>query len=162
MNTKSVIILLIVAGAIVGLPFLAKKSAQDAAKAEKVEKTVLGAEATASAEGGATPGEPLAALGPLPRFVDLGTTTCAPCKVMLGVMEELEDTYPDALQVQFINTKQEPGAFDTYGVRVIPTQIFYDPGGKELYRHTGVMPVAAVVAKWKDLGYELVATETKR
>ena len=91
----------------------------------------------------------------LPRFVDIGTTTCAPCKAMLRVMEELEQQYPGALRIEFVNVKDDPDNAAQYGVKVIPTQIFYSPEGKELYRHTGVFPTRDVAAKWKELGYDL-------
>jgi thioredoxin 1 len=110
------------------------------------------------------PGGPVVALAPpaaapraVPRFVDLGTTSCAPCKVMLGVMKELEAQYASALLIEFVNVHDQPAAMDTYGINVIPTQIFFAPDGKELFRHVGVMRAEAVVSKWSELGYPLVA-----
>jgi len=91
----------------------------------------------------------------LPRFVDLGTTTCAPCRVMLGVMDTLEQQYPDTLAVEFVNVHEDRAAASRYGIQIIPTQIFYAPDGQELFRHTGVMPAAAVASKWRELGYDL-------
>lgn len=98
---------------------------------------------------------PAAAPHALPRFVDLGTTTCAPCRVMLGVMDTLEQEYPDTLAVEFVNVHENRAAAAQYGIRIIPTQIFYAPDGQELFRHTGVMPAAAVASKWRELGYDL-------
>lgn len=94
----------------------------------------------------------------LPRFVDLGTTYCIPCRVMLGVMEVLEQQYPDSLQVEFVNVQLDESNLELYNVRAIPTQIFYSPEGQELFRHIGVMPADEVVAKWKALGYDLDAS----
>lgn len=91
----------------------------------------------------------------LPRFVDVGTTTCAPCRVMLGVMEELEARCPDTLKVEFVHTGEDPEAAERLGIRAIPTQLFYAPDGKELFRHTGVMRAGDVVAKWAELGFAL-------
>lgn len=101
-----------------------------------------------------TSSAPLAQQG-LPRFVDLGTTTCAPCKVMLGVMAEFEQRYPGALIVEFIDVQRHPEEAERFGVQVIPSQIFYDGNGRELYRHTGVFPTDAIAAKWAELGYRL-------
>lgn len=97
-----------------------------------------------------TPAAPKA----LPRFVDLGTTTCAPCKVMLGVMAELERNYPGAMTIEFVNVQEQPGAARRYGIETIPTQIFFAPDGRELYRHIGVFRSEAVIAKWAELGYQ--------
>ena len=38
---------------------------------------------------------------------------------------------------------------------VIPTQIFYDASGNELFRHTGFIAKEDILAKWKELGIEL-------
>jgi len=91
-----------------------------------------------------------------PKFLDIGTTTCAPCKAMLGVMSELKQWLPGKLEVQFINIHEDRDAPRRYGISVIPAQIFYSPEGKELYRHTGFISSLEVVAKWKELGYDLV------
>lgn len=73
----------------------------------------------------------------LPKMIDLGTTSCTPCKMMIPVMEELESNYSDQMIVEFINTAENPEKSSEYGISVIPTQIFYDKKGKELTRHTG-------------------------
>lgn len=91
----------------------------------------------------------------MPRLVDLGTTTCAPCKAMLVVIAELERSYPDQLAVEFVNVQQQEDIARRYDVRIIPTQVFLDPDGKELFRHTGFYGTDAIVAKWRELGYPL-------
>ena len=97
----------------------------------------------------------------LPRFVDLGTTTCAPCRVMLGVMSELEQRYPGAMIVEFVNVNDRPDDARRYGVEIIPTQIFYSPDGRELFRHVGVFRTEEVVAKWAELGFRMTPTASR-
>lgn len=168
----------VVVAAVVGLPMLAKQSRPEnkpAAAAVPVEAsatagtagtagTAAGAATTTGACGNGDQSAAVScgALPPLPRFVDLGTTTCAPCKAMLSVMNELEQQFPEALSVEFINIKDDPDAMGRYGARMIPTQIFLSPDGKEIFRHTGVMQTQAVVAKWRELGYDLVASSDGR
>jgi thioredoxin 1 len=38
---------------------------------------------------------------------------------------------------------------------VIPTQIFYNAEGKELFRHVGFFGKEDILAKWKELGVKL-------
>jgi thioredoxin 1 len=38
---------------------------------------------------------------------------------------------------------------------MIPTQIFYDASGEELFRHTGFFSKEYILAKWKELGVKL-------
>ena len=90
----------------------------------------------------------------LPRFVDLGTTTCTPCKMMIPVIESLRTKYAGKMQVDFINVAENNTAAQQYQVRVIPLQIFFDPSGKEMFRHQGYWPEADIMAKWKELGFE--------
>lgn len=91
----------------------------------------------------------------LPRLLDLGATTCIPCKMMAKVLDELKSEYKGKLQVDFIDVAKDPSAVGKYKVRVIPLQIFYDAKGKELYRHEGYYPKADVVKKFKELGIDL-------
>ena len=70
----------------------------------------------------------------VPTFIDIGTTTCAPCKAMLKVMGELEARYPGQMKIEFVNIKDDENALARYGVRVIPAQIFKSDDGRELWR----------------------------
>jgi thioredoxin 1 len=93
----------------------------------------------------------------LPRLVDLGADKCIPCKAMAPILEELKTTQADRLKVEFIDVWKNPGAGQQYGIRVIPTQIFYAADGRELFRHEGFFSKEDIVAKWKALGVDLPA-----
>ena len=45
------------------------------------------------------------------------------------------------------------------GISIIPTQIFYDASGKELYRHEGFFSKEDILAKWKEFGVDLGETK---
>jgi thioredoxin 1 len=92
---------------------------------------------------------------PLPRLLDLGAGKCVPCKMMVPVLDELKTTYAGKLEVVFIDVWENQQAGQQYGIRVIPTQIFYDTEGKELFRHEGFFSKEDILAKWKDLGVTL-------
>ena len=89
----------------------------------------------------------------LPKLLDLGTLTCTPCKMMQPVLEALRKEYGGKMAVEFINLSENRDASQEYGVRVIPLQIFYDPSGKELFRHVGYWSKEDILRKWKELGY---------
>jgi thioredoxin 1 len=113
---------------------------------------------TATEAGGATPveqspaGENSAVIR-LPKLLDLGATQCIPCKMMAPILEELKKEYAGRMEVEFIDVWKNEDAGKPYGVRSIPTQIFYDANGKELFRHTGFFSKEDILAKWKELGY---------
>jgi thioredoxin 1 len=77
---------------------------------------------------------------------------------MLGVMGELEQRYPGAMVVEFVNTAERPAEAQRLGVQIIPTQIFYSPDNRELFRHVGVFRAEEIVAKWAELGFPMTAT----
>jgi len=91
----------------------------------------------------------------LPRLVDLGADKCIPCKMMAPILEELKKDYAGTLNVEFIDVWKNPEAGREYGIRLIPTQIFYDASGKELFRHEGFFSKEDILAKWRELGVEL-------
>jgi thioredoxin 1 len=97
----------------------------------------------------------------LPRLVDLGAGKCIPCKQMAPVLEELKREYAGRMEVVFIDVWKSPDAGKAYGVEMIPTQIFYDAGGTELFRHTGFFGREDILGKWKELGVELAVAEKK-
>ncbi|MCK4629611.1 MAG: thioredoxin family protein [Sedimentisphaerales bacterium] len=95
------------------------------------------------------------AVGKLPRLLDLGASKCIPCKLMAPILEELKKEYAGTFNVEFIDVWKNPGAGREYGIRMIPTQIFYDASDKEMFRHEGFMSKEDILAKWKDIGVNL-------
>ena len=91
----------------------------------------------------------------LPRLVDLGAGKCIPCKMMAPMLEELKAGYKGRLEVAFIDVWKKPDEAKKYGIKIIPTQIFYDASGKELFRHEGFFSKEDILAKWKELGIDL-------
>lgn len=91
----------------------------------------------------------------LPRLVDLGSTHCVPCKMMAPILEELDAEYRDQFEVVVIDVREDRSAARLYGIRVIPTQIFYNAEGEELFRHEGFMSKEAILEQWQTLGISI-------
>ena len=91
----------------------------------------------------------------LPRLVDLGAKKCIPCKQMVPVLAALTTEYAGRLDVVFIDVWENRAASKEYGIRLIPTQIFYDAAGRELFRHEGYWSKESILAKFKELGVSL-------
>jgi thiol-disulfide isomerase/thioredoxin len=90
----------------------------------------------------------------LPRLVDLGRGTCIPCKRMAPILEELKEAYRGRAIVEVIDLREDPGAAGRYGIRLIPTQVFFDRAGKEVWRHEGFLAREAIIAKLTEMGVE--------
>jgi thioredoxin 1 len=78
-------------------------------------------------------------------LVDLGATSCIPCKMMAPILKELEVEYKDKVVVTFIDVWLNEGEGRRFGVRAIPTQIFFEKDGKEVFRHVGFMDKQAII-----------------
>jgi len=79
-------------------------------------------------------------------MVDLGAKSCIPCKMMTPILEELEKEYKDRAAIVFIDVWKRPDQTPLFGIKAIPTQIFYDKNGKEVGRHEGFMDKQSIVA----------------
>jgi thioredoxin 1 len=97
---------------------------------------------------------------PLPRLLDLGAGKCIPCKMMAPILEELKNEYAGSMQVEVIDVEENPDIAEKYEVRIIPTQIFFDAEGKELFRHMGYISKQDILAKWRQLGVNLRKGQT--
>jgi thioredoxin 1 len=88
----------------------------------------------------------------LPRMVDLGKGTCIPCKKMAPILEELKQEFEGNAIIEFIDIREDSDAASEYGIRLIPTQIFFDSTGVEVWRHEGFLSKDVIVAKLAELG----------
>ncbi len=78
-------------------------------------------------------------------MIDLGATECVPCKMMAPILEELKKEYAGEADIIFIDVWKNPPEARKYGIRAIPTQIFYNAEGREVYRHTGFLDKKRIV-----------------
>lgn len=72
-------------------------------------------------------------------MVDIGAGYCVPCRMMEPVLKEAEREYRGRAAVVFVDVTKYGSLATSLGVRVIPTQIFYDKSGREVSRHEGFM-----------------------
>lgn len=93
----------------------------------------------------------------LPQLIDLGADKCIPCKMMAPILDELEKEYAGIMMVRFIDVWKEKEQAKLYRIKMIPTQIFYDKDGKELYRHQGFIGKEDILSTWRTLGYNFEA-----
>ena len=78
-------------------------------------------------------------------MVDIGAKKCIPCKMMAPIMESLEKEYKGRAAIIFIDVWENREQGQRFGIRAIPTQIFYDKAGKEVYRHEGFLSKDGIV-----------------
>jgi thioredoxin 1 len=146
MNT-SIKILIVTALAVVVVGAVALKKGKSSADSNNEAPT-----ATATAVAPDTANTAPAATAKLPKLLDLGATKCIPCKMMAPILEGLKKEYAGRMDVEFIDVWQNPAAGEQYKIEMIPTQIFFDAAGKELFRHVGFFGKEDILGKWRELG----------
>jgi thioredoxin 1 len=85
-------------------------------------------------------------------MIDLGATECVPCKMMAPIIEELKKEYQGRADIIFIDVWKDPAPAKKYGIRAIPTQIFFDAEGREVHRNVGFMDKKRIVDVLTRLG----------
>lgn len=125
---------------LVPLLFLAGAAALTAAVAR------YGLDLAAEPSGAAVPPE---AAQPLPpgqkvTFLELGSVGCKPCEAMVPVMQAVRERFSGQVEVVFHDVRRDPAMAGQYRVRLIPTQVFLLPDGREFFRHEGFFPLEEV------------------
>jgi thioredoxin 1 len=85
-------------------------------------------------------------------MVDLGAKSCIPCKMMEPILAELEKEYEGRAAIVFIDVYKHHEQVERFGLRAIPTQVFFDKSGNEVMRHTGFMDKQSIEAELAKLG----------
>lgn len=91
---------------------------------------------------------------PLITFVELGSVNCIPCRKMQPVMKAIEEKYGEQIEVIFYDVwKADQRKYgEEYDIRLIPTQVFLDKDGKEIFRHEGFFPEESIDKFLKEQG----------
>ena len=82
----------------------------------------------------------------VPVVVDFFASWCAPCKMIAPILEELQTEFSDAAKIVKIDVDMAKGIAKTYGVRGVPTLVFFKDG-EVVDKVVGVLPKAALAEK---------------
>lgn len=89
------------------------------------------------------------AAGAMPRLIELGAGKCAACIEMAPIIEAVRADYAGKVQVESIDVMQQADAARVYDWTVIPTQVFFDAEGTEVWRHVGSLERAEIDRRLK-------------
>lgn len=88
-----------------------------------------------------------------PKMWDFGSDKCVACKTMLGILDPLGDEYKEEVAILFVNVYEYKDWAQKCNIVTIPTQVFIDASGKEVFRHIGVYPRDSIIARFQALGF---------
>ncbi|NHN29549.1 thioredoxin family protein [Paenibacillus agricola] len=58
-------------------------------------------------------------------LVEFGASWCPPCKVLLPILDELGDQYPDTVGILTVDCDKSPDIAAQYGIMSMPTVILF-------------------------------------
>ncbi len=69
--------------------------------------------------------------------IEFGGPTCVPCKKMQPILSELQQQFGTRAQVRNFYVTEHPKESRAHKIMAMPTQVVFDPSGKEVTRHIG-------------------------
>ena len=78
-----------------------------------------------------------------PVIVDFWAEWCQPCKMLAPTIEEIAGEYEDQIVVGKLNVDDNPNTAANYGIRGIPTLLFFK-GGQVVQQLVGVKTKADI------------------
>ena len=81
-----------------------------------------------------------------PVLVDFWAQCCAPCSMVGPVLEELSKDYDGRALIGKVDVDSNPGISMKYGIRNIPTILFFK-GGEIVDKQVGAVPKSVLAGK---------------
>lgn len=88
-----------------------------------------------------------------PAILSFGMTHCYSCLAISKLFYEIKQQHPD-LQIYSIDSQRDRLiSRDIYGLKEMPTQIFLNGEGEEVFRHTGVYKKQVLEVMMRKYGF---------
>lgn len=90
----------------------------------------------------------------MPTMMEFGADWCGYCQQMKPVMREVRDDYEGKIKIINVDVDKNKQAAEKYNITAIPTQIFFDKNGKQVFRHEGVYTKDEIDSQLEKMGVE--------
>ncbi len=87
-----------------------------------------------------------------PALVDFGANSCVPCRQMRPILKEIDKEYSGKAGILVIDVYKYQNLAREFKIQLIPTLVFFDSKGKEVFRHVGPLDKEKIVTKLKEIG----------
>lgn len=85
-----------------------------------------------------------------PVIVDFWAVWCGPCRMVGPIVNEIGEDYKDTITVGKVDVDNNPGVAAKYGIRNIPTILFFK-NGEVVDKQVGAVPKQVLVGKVEPL-----------
>lgn len=86
----------------------------------------------------------------LPRLLDIEGLGCTTCKIMPPLLRAVQEELAGKVRIDVRDF--DPDLVDEYALETMPTQLFLNADGKEVYRHGGPMTRDEILAQFAKMG----------
>jgi len=93
--------------------------------------------------------------GNLPRLLQVISPDCHACRFVQSELNSLRALDAGRLDIDTLNIAKNPDEARRLNVHMVPTLIFFDIHGREMFRHLGEWSAEEIRHKWRELGLEL-------
>lgn len=88
----------------------------------------------------------------VPVLLEFGRGWCKPCKYMKPILDDMGRFYAGRAIVTTVDMDANADLVKSFGIRMMPTQIFLAPDGKEFFRHEGILEKEQIAQIFSRMG----------
>jgi thioredoxin 1 len=88
----------------------------------------------------------------VPILLEFGRGWCIPCKYMKPILEDMAKAYAGKAIVTTVDMDANKDLVRGFNIRMMPTQVFLTPDGKEFLRNEGTLEREQIAKVFQDMG----------
>ena len=88
----------------------------------------------------------------VPVLLEFGRGWCIPCKYMKPILNDMAKAYQGKAIVTTVDMDANANLVRAFRIRLMPTQVFLTPNGKEFFRNEGVFEREQIVQVFSRMG----------
>ncbi|MGC8604330.1 MAG: thioredoxin family protein [Desulfomonilaceae bacterium] len=88
----------------------------------------------------------------VPIMLEFGRGWCIPCKYMKPILEDMAKAYAGKAIVTPVDMDANKALVRDFKIRMMPTQVFLTPDGKEFFRNEGTLERQNIVQVFAKMG----------
>ena len=96
----------------------------------------------------------------VPILLEFGRGWCIPCKYMKPILEDMSKAYSGTAIVMTVDMDANKDLVKDFRIRMMPTQVFLMPDGKEFFRNEGTLEREQIAQVFAKMGVQAASQST--